>query len=231
MNDKPKPESTNAELRNSAAPNGQQTDQQNDLYWLAFCYVADELPAEEAASFELRLADDLQAQEALVEVVSMSSSTYQSMVVRDENSKVDVVVKRNADSHRWVGRTKNMWRSIVVLAAGILLIGLSWQYLNSKGTLQNSAQQSVASKAGTLESYAGLESSDLAMWEQTVGMLHDEGVWSSVVGDQLSDEGNDNAQYDAGDSAASTEGLDVDEDLVSLFSSAMSISDISKGEM
>lgn len=49
-------------------------DRSADLAWLAYRYVADELTAEEASTFELRLAEDQTAREAVAQAVELSSA-------------------------------------------------------------------------------------------------------------------------------------------------------------
>jgi hypothetical protein len=45
-----------------------------DLQWLAFCYIADELSADEAEVFEERLAADQEAREAVARAVELSQA-------------------------------------------------------------------------------------------------------------------------------------------------------------
>jgi len=44
----------------------------DDLDWLAFCYIADELPRDEAHAFEARLADEQEAREAVARAVELT---------------------------------------------------------------------------------------------------------------------------------------------------------------
>lgn len=48
----------------------------DDLDWLAFCYVADELESSERDEFEKRLAEDQQAREAVEKAVSLGQIVY-----------------------------------------------------------------------------------------------------------------------------------------------------------
>jgi len=52
----------------------------NDLDWLAFRYVAGELPDDEAASFESLLADDQAARDAVVQAVELSQTILAAQV-------------------------------------------------------------------------------------------------------------------------------------------------------
>ena len=46
----------------------------NDLDWAAFCYAAGELSPDEVADFELRLAEDQGAREALARAVELTQA-------------------------------------------------------------------------------------------------------------------------------------------------------------
>ena len=61
---------------NTNDPNSQKHE--NDLDWLAFLYVADELSAEEKSSFEERLADDPQACAAVAQAIEISQLVCQA---------------------------------------------------------------------------------------------------------------------------------------------------------
>lgn len=47
-------------------------DKQDDLDWLAFCYIADELSPADEEAFERRLADDQRAREAVARAVDLT---------------------------------------------------------------------------------------------------------------------------------------------------------------
>lgn len=49
-----------------------QYDKPEDLDWLAFCYIAGELPAAEADAFETRMADDQETREAVARAVGLA---------------------------------------------------------------------------------------------------------------------------------------------------------------
>jgi hypothetical protein len=49
-----------------------QQEMPDDLDWLAFCYIADELSPDEADGFETRLADDQEAREAVARAVHLT---------------------------------------------------------------------------------------------------------------------------------------------------------------
>jgi hypothetical protein len=58
------------EVRTNPAPN----DPSAELAWLAFQYVSEELSADDAAAFELRLAEDQAAREAVAQAVELSAA-------------------------------------------------------------------------------------------------------------------------------------------------------------
>jgi hypothetical protein len=45
-----------------------------DLHWTAFLYISGDLPADEATSFEARLADDQEARDAVAEAVELAGA-------------------------------------------------------------------------------------------------------------------------------------------------------------
>lgn len=49
-------------------------EQANDVEWLAFCYVADEMSADERARFESRLSSDQAAREAVATAVELTQT-------------------------------------------------------------------------------------------------------------------------------------------------------------
>ena len=55
----------------------------NELDWLAFRYVADELPADARSAFEQRLAEDQTAREAVAEAVELAAAVYESAATGD----------------------------------------------------------------------------------------------------------------------------------------------------
>lgn len=74
----------------------------DDLDWTAFCYVAGELSADEAARFEDRLAGDQAAREAVARAVEVASAALQVAEQRmavAALSSADVPAAAPADSH------------------------------------------------------------------------------------------------------------------------------------
>jgi hypothetical protein len=89
----------------------------NDLDWLAFSYAAGELTSAEAEQFELRLADDQPAREALARAVELCQ------VVAAAEVHSDYAVAPAAKAHAtWNDRLA--WMAIGGLAS--LLLALLW---------------------------------------------------------------------------------------------------------
>jgi hypothetical protein len=89
----------------------------NDLHWLAFSYVAGELTPAEAEQFELRLADDQTAREALARAVELCQVV--TAVEAHSDSYVAPAAKTRST---WNDRLS--WMAIGGLAS--LLIALLW---------------------------------------------------------------------------------------------------------
>jgi len=92
----------------------------NEIDWLAFCYAADELTEPEVAAFELRLADDQAAREALARAVELTQ------VVATAESLEPVVALRSQSSS-WIKRLA--WMAIG--SAASLLVALVWSNAGS----------------------------------------------------------------------------------------------------
>ena len=90
-----------------------------DLDWVAFCYVADELNVDDRAAFEARLEDDLDACEAVARAVQLTESATIAMAASPTLSSTgrspSNVGTRNAFS-----RTRAV--GVTVLVASILVL-------------------------------------------------------------------------------------------------------------
>jgi len=87
----------------------------NELDWLAFCYAAGEMTPSEAAAFELQLADDQAAREALARAVELTH-----VVALAES--LEPVVAVGSPSSSWNKRLT--WMAIG--SAASLLVALLW---------------------------------------------------------------------------------------------------------
>lgn len=113
---KSKPTFSQSEVRN--------VDRDNDLQWLAFCYVGEELDEAAREAFDQRLGSDLEAQEALASVVALGrdvfqvESEFQSSPIA-QSSPIDQPMPTAIHA---VSRSTRRW-SILGVAAAVLIIG------------------------------------------------------------------------------------------------------------
>jgi len=91
-------------------------ERQSDLDWLAFCYSAGELSAADAEAFEIRLADEQAAREALARAVELS----QAVGAAETHSQY--VVSASLRTKHWSSRLS--WMAIGGVAS--LLLALLW---------------------------------------------------------------------------------------------------------
>ena len=138
----------------------------NDLDWMAFCYIADELSGEELAQFEARLASDQAARDAVEQAMRISTAVYECKLPTTEPAVQTVsATAPSAVSSRSVSQ----W--IVALAAALLIgVGLTAWIANSN-----------PSKSGEV---AMTQDEELAIaWADTI-----QEVELSVVVDEFQDE-------------------------------------------
>ena len=203
----------------------------SELDWLAFCYVAGELTAEQTLQFEQRIAEDLEAQVAVADAVALASSTYASIeTICDGKVSLDRGQSTEADR-------SSAWRWVAVAAAGLFAIVSAWQLLPNSAPDHDVAVQATVVDAQETDSAIGVSAVDL--WGQTVEMhqsanLHGDEfeIWSGNVADD-SLAGDYGEEYASGDddSGEIADVLLVDSDLTSIFASALSSFDPSKGGM
>jgi hypothetical protein len=134
----------------------------DQLDWLAFCYVAGELPPAEAEQFEARLADDQAAREALARAVELT----QTVVAAEAQSEILV-----APARRYVAGwgTRLSWMAIGGLAS--IVVALLWS-----GALHNStsgpSEKQIALAAAWTQTRADIaQANEDEMWLPPVWML------------------------------------------------------------
>ncbi len=101
-------------------------NRENELDWLAFCYVADELDAETRTKFEQRLGVDPAACEAVAGAIEMSQLIFQAAETDIEKNTVTVRPEsRRSSTHSVRVRLLN---PRLVFAASILLtlLAVGW---------------------------------------------------------------------------------------------------------
>jgi hypothetical protein len=93
----------------------------DDLAWLAFCYVADELAAEERERFEERLAVDQAAREAVAAAVALTTDISAALQTRGTASETVEPVRAasSAGARKWFERIA--WTACGAAACWLLL--------------------------------------------------------------------------------------------------------------
>jgi len=136
----------------------------NDLDWLAFTYAAGELTPAEVEQFELRLADDQTAREALARAVELCQTVTAAEI------QSDIYVTPAATTRkRWNDRLS--WMAVGGLAS--LLLALLWSGVI--GPTWHTAQLRSFSKQNL--AFAWTET------KQQIATVREAGYWPSVFND------------------------------------------------
>jgi anti-sigma factor RsiW len=118
----------------NALPHNDAANDDDDLGWLAYRYVTDELTEGEREAFELRLADDQAAREAIASAVELLASLRAagSPPVRHPKTSsipVHVPARRGAERGQSAGRLSSRWRTVAArggaLAAAVIAASLA----------------------------------------------------------------------------------------------------------
>ncbi len=196
-------DSTNADSTN--ADSGSEQDR---LQWLAFCYVADELTADQVADFEGRLATDLKAQEALTSAVELSSGVYGHFQLEAESPDGPKRLHRAGSRNNSANRSSILSR-VLLLAAAVLVMAFI-----SRGLVQDGNQSTAHNRLNDQTSSSQL--SILAdSWINSLGVNEvemadsDESEWNSEGFDESSP---------LIDSSRDGDDLGVDANLISFYS-------------
>ncbi|MBS0210521.1 MAG: hypothetical protein JSS27_16375 [Planctomycetes bacterium] len=104
--------------------NGRPTE--SDLYWTAFRYLTNELPANELTAFESRLADEQSAREALAATVTMVGALEASCAVKNREPVTITrpATRRAGSSWAQTARQRIGWAALGMAASLALMIGL-----------------------------------------------------------------------------------------------------------
>ena len=116
-----------------------QDQNSQDLNWLAFCYVVDELSPADALSFEERLASDQAAREALAEAVLLT----QALAAVPS----DIEVSRKHDRTRHYAMQKPLGWIAIGAAACLALVVLADGWLAKPKGVRTAANKSNESLA------------------------------------------------------------------------------------
>ena len=113
-----------------------------ELDWLAFCYIADELDADAKAEFEERLRTDVQTCEAVAEAAQLSSLVRESC----EEPQVLELAEVGTTSND-VGNNSSGWSiaPVLVFAASVLLCLFAASWIWNGGNSASDASFELAS--------------------------------------------------------------------------------------
>ncbi len=103
-------------------PNDGPSGDPGSLDWLAFRYVADELPDEQRIAFEARMADDQSAREAVEQAVAVGQAAWQAFAILEGDEVQKVLPVRSGG----VGVRRNRKPYWILASAVALLIAAGW---------------------------------------------------------------------------------------------------------
>ena len=115
----------------------------DDLDWLAFCYVVDELPPDKAAEFENRLASDHAAREAVAEAVELTCAVNLTCAAADARDHGPTVAPSAVSApRRPAGLVVRLaWSGIA--ASLCLVVVLAYQHDRANAPVADSRQNGV----------------------------------------------------------------------------------------
>ena len=122
-------------------------EEQEQLDWLAFQYVADELNQSERAAFELRLAEDSDASEAVVAAMKLAQQIDHSLKVASEHTGSTSPMANSADSiqpERPATLHSTRFSTQLAIAASVAALLFGWWAINPPDTKTLDNYSSVA---------------------------------------------------------------------------------------
>jgi len=157
----------------------------DDLDWLAFCYVTDELDAQSRAAFVHRLATDVDACEAVADAVQLSSLVYEVAEADCER-----LVELPADPSERDQPAKWSFVPTLVFAASVMmcLLAAGWIWNNATDSQQPIAQTPDVNQLATTWAEA-LVDEDGNDFESVILTTATESVFGGEIDDADSDDG------------------------------------------
>jgi len=131
----------------------------DDLDWLAFCYIADELSRDEAGAFEARLADDQQAREAVARAVELTRAIAAAGA---ERRKRPAPASRAAGVWRRMGLAGRLGRLAWAAAAAAACLAAVSVYQHARDTSPVAGTRQEAPGEGAIET-SGSRPGELAV--------------------------------------------------------------------
>lgn len=159
-----------------------QSNPLQDLDWLAFCYVSDELDVEARADFEMRLQDDQAAREAVACVVGECQMIDRACSLPSPRRAVGATTEA----------TSSLWRvpaALLAAAAAIFILVAVNQPDSTPPIATASADELADAWASTLVSLEPDEFEEFVADEyQALGLDNDDDSWMFAALDDLTDE-------------------------------------------
>jgi len=165
----------------------------NDLDWLAFCYIADELVGTQRTDFEARLEIDELAQQAVVDAVQQAQVLYSSLKSTSFNDGREPAVPPFQSQP---GSFKKRSRALIALATAMLMLVAGWAWFTNANTT-------------ALNAMAASDSDRLAVvWIESLDVMIDELMDEESPIADLEDEESDHWMLLALTDLEEHEGLD-----------------------
>ena len=130
-----------------------------DLDWLAFCYISDEMSESDRESFESRLESDSLAQQALVDAVEQTQLIYASRLETEAGQTVQLASVEAKTNPSWSKRPGVLFTA----AAAMLLIVIGWSLSGDTSPSDDSEIANTVSNTTTT-----LESNLAVAWADTL---------------------------------------------------------------
>lgn len=149
-------------------------DQHSDqLQWLAFCYVSEELTSEQRQEFESRLSTDLEAQEALASVVELGRSIYEVHEAATALEHGNAVCTLVRTTPRKTASSIARWRSLATVAAVVTMCFIGYGIFNKSNPLRPITASALIHPADSVDFHtddlAGQSSTTMASaWIQSL---------------------------------------------------------------
>jgi len=130
-----------------------------ELEWLAFRYISDEMSESERLQFEKRLETDLAAQTALVDAMQQTQLLYAALEAGSNIDQTTVLpAKRSATTRRILLRRQS---TLIATAAAVLLLIAGWSIFSGN---QNGLGTTASTSTGNIQS-----STELALaWADSI---------------------------------------------------------------
>jgi hypothetical protein len=163
------------------------TEQSNDVEWLAFCYVANEMPVDQRDRFEERLANDQAAREAVATAVDLTQTIAG---IESVEHSIQVATPPSRGAQVWQRAT---WIATAVAACLAIVLGyqlVSHVLSNGNGQPGGVAEEDLDSGSDSSElAQAWVEASDdsseLLLVEASTDNSNGEALEDSAFSDSI----------------------------------------------